>query len=214
LPDLIKKQEGLSEKMKDGMKKGEKKGDGKEGEKADDNGKPGEKGEKGEKGKDGKSGKNGQKQGDGEGGFNDDLDGELYEIYKQQSQLRQELEEAIKEGENGEAGGNSESKKVLKTMEQLENEILQRGFNAGTLRKMQNLNYELLKLDKASLEQGKEKQRKSASNQRDVQKNNLKQLEFKKEFYNQTEILNRQSLPLQQIYKSKVRYYFSDIKKE
>ena len=214
LPDLIKKQEGLSEKMKDGMKKGEKKGDGKEGEKADDNGKPVENGEKGEKGKDGKSGKNGQKQGDGEGGFNDDLDGELYEIYKQQSQLRQELEETIKEGENGKPGGNAGAKKVLKTMEQLENEILQRGFNAVTLQKMQNLNYELLKLDKAALEQGKEKQRKSASNQKDSEKNNLKQLEFKKEFYNQIEILNRQSLPLQQIYKSKVRDYFSDIKKE
>ena len=214
LPDLIKKQEGLSEKMKEGMTKGEKKGDGEEGKKPDENGKPGEKGEKGEKGKDGKSGKNGQKQGEGEGGSNDDLDGELYEIYKQQAQLRQELKDAIKEGENGKPGGNAEAKKVLKTMEQLENEILERGFNAGTLQKMQNLNYELLKLDKAALEQGKEKQRKSASNQKETQKNNLKQMEFKKEFYNQTEILNRQSLPLQQIYKSKVRDYFSDIKKE
>ncbi|PQJ76777.1 hypothetical protein BTO16_12925 [Polaribacter glomeratus] len=214
LPDLIKKQEGLSEKMKEGMKKGDKKGEGKEGEKPDENGKPGEKGKKGEKGKEGKSGENGQKKGDGEGGSNDDLDGELYEIYKQQSQLRQELKDAIKESENGNPGGNAAAKKVLKTMEQLENEILERGFNSVTLQKMQNLNYELLKLDKAALEQGKEKQRKSTSNQKETQKNNLKQLEFKKQFYNQTEILNRQSLPLQQIYKSKVRDYFSDIKKE
>jgi hypothetical protein len=214
LPDLIKKQEGLSEKMKEGMKKGEKKGDGKEGAKPDENGKPGVKGEKGGKGENSKSGKSGQKQGDGEGGSNDDLDGELYEIYKQQSQLRQELKDAIEEGENGKPGGNAEAKKVLKTMEQLENEILQRGFNAGTLQKMQNLNYELLKLDKAALEQGKEKQRKSILNQKETQKNNLKQFEFKKEFYNQTEILNRQSLPLQQIYKIKVRDYFSDIKKD
>jgi hypothetical protein len=214
LPDLIKKQEGLSEKMKEGMKKGEKKGDGKEGAKPDENGKPGVKGEKGGKGENSKSGKSGQKQGDGEGGSNDDLDGELYEIYKQQSQLRQELKDAIEEGENGKPGGNAEAKKILKTMEQLENEILQRGFNAGTLQKMQNLNYELLKLDKAALEQGKEKQRKSILNQKETQKNNLKQFEFKKEFYNQTEILNRQSLPLQQIYKIKVRDYFSDIKKD
>jgi hypothetical protein len=214
LPDLIKKQEGLSEKMKEGMKKGEKKGDGKEGAKPDENGKPGVKGEKGGKGENSKSGKSGQKQGDGEGGSNDDLDGELYEIYKQQSQLRQELKDAIEEGENGKPGGNAEAKKILKTMEQLENEILQRGFNAGTLQKMQNLNYELLKLDKAALEQGKEKQRKSKLNQKETQKNNLKQFEFKKEFYNQTEILNRQSLPLQQIYKIKVRDYFSDIKKD
>ena len=214
LPDLIKKQEGLSEKMKEGMKKGEKKGDGKEGAKPDENGKPGVKGEKGDKGENSKSGKNGQKQGEGEGGSNDDLDGELYEIYKQQAQLRQELKDAINDGENGNTNGNVTAKKVLKTMEQLENEILERGFNAGTLQKMQNLNYELLKLDKAALEQGNEKQRKSTSNQKETQKNNLKQLEFKKQFYNQTEILNRQSLPLQQIYKSKVRDYFSDIKKE
>ncbi|MGK0291593.1 MAG: hypothetical protein ACI86H_003062 [bacterium] len=214
LPDLIKKQEGLSEKMKEGMKKGEKKGDGKEGAKPDENGKPGEKGDKGEKGENGKSDKNGQIQGEGEGGSNDDLDGELYEIYKQQAQLRQELKDAIKDGENGNTNGNATAKKVLKTMEQLENEILERGFNVGTLQKMQNLNYELLKLDKAALEQGKEKQRKSTFNQKETQKNNLKQLEFKKQFYNQTEILNRQSLPLQQIYKSKVRDYFSDIKKK
>jgi hypothetical protein len=214
LPDLIKKQEGLSEKMKEGMKKGDKKGEGKEGEKPDENGKPGEKGKKGEKGKEGKSGENGQKKADGEGGSNDDLDGELYEIYKQQSQLKQELKDAIKESENGKLGGNAAAKKVLKTMEQLENEILQRGFNAGTLQKMQNLNYELLKLDKAVLEQGKDKQRKSISNQKETPKNNFKQLEFKKQYYNQTEILNRQSLPLQQIYKAKVRDYFSNIKKE
>jgi hypothetical protein len=220
LPDLIKKQKGLSEKMKDGMKNGKKKGEGKDGDKPDKNGKPGEKGEKGEngengeKGEDGRSGKNGNKQGEGEGSFNDDLDGELYEIYKQQSQLRQQLKDAIREGENGKAGGNAEAKKVLKTMEQLENEILEKGFNAGTLQKMQNLNYELLKLDKAALEQGEDKKRKSTSNQKENQKNNLKQLEFKKQFYNQTEILNRQSLPLQQNYKIKVRDYFSDIKKE
>jgi hypothetical protein len=211
LPDLIKKQEGLSEKMKDGMKKGEKQGEGKEGDKPNENGKPGE---KGEKGKEGKSGKNGDKQGEGEGNSNDDLDGELYEIFKQQSQLRQELQDAIKEGDNGKPGGNADAKKALKTMEQLENEILEKGFNAGTLQKMQNLNHELLKLDKAALEQGEDKKRKSTSNLKENEKNNLKQLEFKKQFYNQTEILNRQSLPLQQNYKKKVRDYFSDIKKE
>ncbi|MDP5105486.1 MAG: hypothetical protein NWQ31_04870 [Polaribacter sp.] len=214
LPDLIKKQEGLSEKMKDGMKKGEQKGEGEEGEKPDQNGKPGEKGEKGEKGKDGKSGKNGNKQGESEGSSNDDLDGELYEIYKQQTQLRQELQNAIKEGEGGKPGENAAAKKALKTMEQLENDILEKGFNAATLQKMQNLNYELLKLDKAVLEQGEDKKRKSSSNKKESEKNYLKQLEFKKQFYNQIEILNRQSLPLQQNYKIKVREYFSDIKKE
>lgn len=215
LPDLIKKQEGLSKKMKDGMKKGGEKGKGKEGEKPNSQGKPGEIGEKGEKGKSGKDGegKGGNKNGDGEGS-NDDLDGELYEIFKQQSQLRQELQNAIKDSENGNPNGNSNAKKALKTMEDLENEILEKGFNAGTLQKMQNLNYELLKLEKAALEQGKDKKRKSNTNQKDNQRNKVKALQFKKQFYNQIEILNRQSLPLQQNYKKKVREYFSDTKKD
>lgn len=218
LPDLIKKQEGLSKKMKDGMKKGDKKGKGKEGKKPGDNGKSGEKGEKGEKGKGGKDGKygegkDGEKNGEGEGS-NDDLDGELYEIFKQQSQLRQELQNAIKESENGNPNGNGNAKKALKTMEDLENEILEKGFDAGTLQKMQNLNYELLKLEKAALEQGKDKKRKSTSNQKENQRNKAKALQFKKQFSNQIEILNRQSLPLQQNYKKKVRAYFSDVKKD
>lgn len=193
LPDLIKKQESLSEKMKDGIKK--------EGNKPDNNGKKGE-------------GNKGNKTGKGEGDANDDLNGELYEIFKQQNQLRQELQDALKENEQGKAGGKANAKKALKSMEELENEILEKGFNAATLQKMQNLNYELLKLDKAALEQGKDKKRKSTSNTLENQRNNIKALKFKKQFYNQIEILNRQSLPLQQNYKKKVRAYFSDTKKE
>lgn len=213
LPDLIKKQEGLSKKMKDGMKKGGEKDGDKKGQKSGEKGKEGEKGENGKDGKGGKSGENGKPGGNGEGS-NDDLDGELYEIFKEQSQLRQELQNAIKESENGNPNGNGNAKKALKTMEDLENEILEKGFNAATLQKMQNLNYELLKLEKAALEQGKDEKRKANTNQIENQRNKAKALEFKKQFYNQIEILNRQSLPLQQNYKKKVREYFSDVKKE
>ena len=81
---------------------------------------------------------------------------------QEQSQLRQELQNAIKESENGNPNGNGNAKKALKTMEDLENEILEKGFNAATLQKMQNLNYRLLKLDKAALQQGKDEKRKSS----------------------------------------------------
>jgi len=209
LPDLIHKQKGLSEKMQKGMQKGEKKGEGKKGEKSDKNGKPGDKGKNGKKGEKGSSeGENGE----GEGNTNDDLDGELYEIFKEQTQLRQELQDAIKESENSKPGGNGSEKKALKTMEQLENEILEKGFNTNTLKKMQNLNYELLKLDKAALEQGKDKKRKANTNKLESERNKARALKFKKQFYNQIEILNRQSLPLQQNYKKKVRAYFSNTK--
>ena len=213
LPDIIKKQGELSDKMKKGMKKGAKPG-------SKPGNKPGNKsgsatgGSKGKNKGQGKKGKNAgaKEKGGGQQG-NDDLDGELYEIYKQQSQLRQQLESAIKENEGSGGKANRQAKKVLKSMEQLENEILEKGFNGNTVQKMQQLNYDLLKLDKATLEQGKDNKRKSITNREVTQRNNKKSLEFKRQFYNQIEILNRQSLPLQQKYKLKVRKYFSDPKK-
>ncbi|MFY7670670.1 DUF4175 family protein [Tenacibaculum sp. MEBiC06402] len=188
LPDIIQKQKGLSEQMKQGMQQ-----KGQEG--------------KPNNGKDGKEGKKDGKQGQkGEGNPNEDLDGDLYQIYKEQSKLRQELENAIKEG--GLKDGNA--KKALKEMEQLENEILERGFNQNTLQRMQRLNYELLKLDKATFEQGKEKKRKSNTNIIEYNRNRAKEIEFKKLYYNQNEILNRQSLPLRKDYKKKVQEYFNN----
>lgn len=201
LPDIIQKQGELMKKMKDGMKKKGERGKPKDGKKGKDgkskNGKDG-------KPKDGKGEKEGGK-GQGTKGENEDLNGELYEIYKQQAELRQQLEDALKEG----GGGNGKAKKALKEMEDLEKQILENGFTQGTLDRMQKLNYELLKLDKATFEQGRDKKRKANSNTTNYTKNTAKQLEFKKLFYNQTEILNRQSLPLRQNYKKKVKEYFS-----
>ena len=56
------------------------------------------------------------------------------------------LQNQIKNSFNGSLNNNSEARKALKTMEELENEILEKGFNPGTFQKMQNLNYQLLKL--------------------------------------------------------------------
>lgn len=202
LPDLIKKHGDLSKKMEQGLKKVNKPGDGKEGNK---------KGNKlGKKG--GKSREQGTKETRGTGESNGDLDGEIYEIYKEQSLLRQELQKQISQSEAEGNGVNSTARKALKKMEDLENEILEKGFNLATLQQMNALNYELLKLNQAFLEQGKDKKRKSNTNFEELQKRKVKAIEFKKQFFNQTEILNRQSLPLQQNYKKKVRAYFSDIK--
>ena len=211
LSDIIKKQGELSEKMKKGGERAKghsrkpgnsaidkKKGRGKKGEK------PRGKSEGGKNNNESNGGGSGEKG----VGQNDNLDGELFEIYKQQSQLRQQLQNAIKESEKGDKKNSGQTKKVLKSMEQLENEILENGFSARTIQKMQQLNYDLLKLDKAVLEQGKENKRKATVNRNTTNKNNKKLLDFKKQFYNQIEILNRQSLPLHQNYKLKVRDYF------
>ncbi len=204
LPDIIKKQGELSEKMKEGMEKGEKgpKGQGKgegEGE--------GEGEGKGENGKSGSDGKNGEQDGKGKNGKGDseEMNGELFEIYKQQQDLRQQLQNRLsKEGLKGN-GGN-----LLKKMEGIEQQLLDKGFNQNTLQQMLNLKYELLKLDKAELEQGQENRRESQTNRKDFRNAvQLSPAEIKK-YFNSTEILNREALPLRQDYKNKVQEYFKE----
>ena len=179
LPDIIQKQGDLLEKMKDGLKNGKESGS-----------KPGD-----EKGKSGKSG----------GGENGDeqSNNELYEIYKQQSLLKEALKDILGEGENG-----NKPNDVVKEMEALEKELLEKGFNAEVIKRMQLLSYELLKLEKAKKEQGENKERKSETNIKTFEDRAIDKLKLQNQYFNYNEILNRQSLPLRTIYKKKVQEYF------
>jgi len=206
LPDIIEKQESLSEKMKEGLKKGKKgkekegegKGEGKGEGSGDGNGQDGENGRDGQKGND----KGSDKKGNGE---NEDINGEIFEIYKQQQELRNQLQDRLsKEGLNGNGGD------LLKKMEGIEQQLLDKGFNQNTLQQMLNLKYELLKLDKADLEQGQENRRESQTNKKDFQNNTQLSPEDIKKYFNTTEILNREALPLRQDYKNKVQEYFKE----
>ena len=204
LPDIIEKQDGLAEKMKEGMKKGKEgkkgEGDGKgEGEgSGDGNGQNGENGRDGQKGNE----KGGNKEGNGD---SEDVNGEIFEIYKQQQELRNQLQDRLsKEGLKGN-GGN-----LLKKMEGIEQQLLDKGFNQNTLQQMLNLKYELLKLDKADLEQGQESRRESKTNKMDFQNNSRLSDDDIKKYFNTTEILNREALPLRQDYKNKVQEYFKE----
>ncbi len=181
LPDIIQKQGDAIEKMEEGMKPGKK---------------PGQKGEKNE-------GQNGQKSGEGDG---EQMSGELYEIYKQQVKLRQQLEKALgdKKGVDGKGVGDD----VLKKMEQLEQDLLERGFTNDVLQKMMQLKHELLKLEEAAYEQGQDEKRESNSNNQEFEKRNINDIDREKLWFNQNEILNRQSLPLRAIYKKKAQEYF------
>ncbi len=183
LPDIIKKQQGLSEKMKEGMKKGEK---------------PGEKEGKGKK-----SGK-GNKQGQGDS--KEQMTGEQYQIYQEQNALREALQELMgKEGKGG-----SKGQKALKQMEELEKQLLDKGFNNEVLQNMLHLEHELLKLEKARLEQGKDKKRKSETNTQQFSQRTIPQIKNIKLYFNSNEILNREPLPLRNAYKKKVQEYFKD----
>jgi hypothetical protein len=209
LPDIIKKQEGLGQKMKDGMQKGDKPGDGKkpgEGQKPGD--KPGDK--PGGK-KPGQSGQGQSGQGDskGEGGENGQ-DGEgdaraIMEIYKEQKQLREALQNELnKQG----LGGNGQN--ALDQMKQIEKQLLNKGFNNEVLQKAMNLKYELLKLEKAIQQQGEEKKRQSETNKKEFNNNSNALPASLQDYLNSIEILNRQSLPLRSNYNQKVQEYFKN----
>jgi len=194
LPDIIKKQEGLGEKMKEGMKKAQKPGDGK---------KPGE-GEKGKSGKDGKSGtgdsQDGENGEDGEGNA-----GEIMKIYQEQKQLREALQNALNIEGIGGKGQNS-----LEQMKQIEKQLLNKGFNNETLQKMLNLQYELLKLEKATQQQGEERKRQSQTNLKDFNNQSKALPSNLQEYLNSIEILNRQTLPLRSNFNLKVKEYFKN----
>ncbi|WP_055436192.1 DUF4175 family protein [Lacinutrix algicola] len=231
LPDIIMSQEELNKKMEEGTKKGESgktnKGEGdkpgdKSGDKPGKGKKPGDKGEGGEDGENGKDGKgkkgkDGKGEGNGEGegsggkgqdGFNEDVNGELYKIYQQQQLIRQALEEKLALDEKLGKGTPSEAKQLIKQMEDVEEDLINNGFTNETLSKMMNLQHQLLKLEKATFEQGQESKRKSETNKNEFSNNTNNQIPKAKEYFNTTEILNKQALPLQQIYKQKVQEYF------
>ena len=176
LPDIIQKQGELTQKMKDGLKKGNESGD--------------------------KPGKEKSKNGEGENG-DEQSNNELYEIYKQQSLLKEALKEMLEK-----SGGADSPKDIVNAMEALEKDLLEKGFSDDVVRRMQQLSYELLKLDKAKKEQGEDNERKSETNIQTFQERTIDKLKLKNQYFNYNEILNRQSLPLRTIYKKKVQEYF------
>ncbi len=160
----------------------------------------------------GKQGKDGQKKDSKEGQkgeqSNEDMDGEQYKTYQEQAKLREQLEKMVEGKEGGKEG--KEGKKAIEQMKQLEDKILERGLTPEVLNEMQRLKYQLLKLKNATFTQGEDEKRESKSNHKTYTNNNTKALEFKKKYFNHTEILNREKLPLKEVYKKKVKDYFME----
>ena len=190
LPDIIKKQDGLGDKMKDGIKKGQKPGEGKEGKKGNESGKTGADGPKGENGENGE---------DGEGDAK-----AIMEIYKEQKQLREALQNELdKKG----LGGNGQN--ALDQMKQIEKQLLNKGFKNETLQKILNVKQELLKLNTALQQQGQENKRQSQTNKKEFSNQSKPLPSALLDYLNSIEILNRQSLPLRTNFNQKVQEYFN-----
>ncbi len=209
LPDIIKGQQGIQEKMQgDGQKGKPSDGGGEqngEGQRQGDNGQRGQQsGKQGERNSGHQNGPSGdQGKGQDEMGLN-----EIYEIYKEQQFLRQQLEQQLQDMINKQDG--DLAKKLLKQMEDFENDLLENGITERTRSKANTIQHELMKLENASLEQGKKKERESNTNTISFTNPVTTRPELLKDYQNDIEILNRQALPLRQNFERKVKVYFKN----
>ena len=136
-------------------------------------------------------------------GNSENMNGELYEIYQKQQKLKQALKDKL--GTNSEIG---DGQSVLKKMDEIELDLINKGFTNQTLQKMMGLQYQLLKLENATFIQGRDDKRESHTNFEKFSNSSNQVLPKANERTNAVEILNRQKLRLQLIYKRKVQEYF------
>ncbi|NNK75034.1 MAG: hypothetical protein HKP42_03130, partial [Maribacter sp.] len=222
LPDIIKGQGELKEKM-DGMGSSE----GAKPSEGEGKGQEGEQGEKGEgkegsdpvDGKEGKKGGNERGKGESEdtkSGDGESSDGqgqpteeelkEIYEIYKEQQLLREQLEQQLLDMIN--AGDRKLGEKLVRQIEDFENDLLENGVTQRSRNKMNNIMYEMLKLEDATLKKGKKSERESNTNVNFYENPILSKPPALENYRNEIEILNRQALPLRQNFQNKVKEYF------
>jgi hypothetical protein len=243
LPDIIKSQKQIQQELEEEMKEsnegesGENGEEGKEEQRSEKGQEGGEEGQDGQSAKDGKegkevgkssgakeqdgntgkAGKNGQGNNEGDSKTNDgygeggeeEQNARLFKIYQKQQQLRQALEDKLaKEGKIESAG------ELIKQMEEIEIDLLNYGFTNQTLQKMMELQHQLLKLEEATFLQGEDSKRESETNKKDYDQEGNTNLSNARKYFNTTEILNRQPLPLRQNYKEKLKTYFKSVNKQ
>ncbi|WP_035646709.1 O-antigen polymerase [Flavobacterium sp. ASV13] len=213
LPDIIQKQKGLADKMKEGMKPGDKQGSGQQGKSGES--KPSQDGQQGKdgNGKDGKNGQGKNGQGGKEGGKgkdgNEGEDGEgdaekIMEIYKEQVKLREALQNEL-----AKKGLDAQGRSAIEQMKASEKQILNKGFKNENLQRILNIQQELLKLNNAVQQQGQDTKRQSETNKTEFPNRSNALPSSLTDYLNSVEILNRQSLPLRSNFNQKVQEYFN-----
>lgn len=201
LSDIIEQQESLMD------------GEGEEDGDSDSDGDDGQEGAEGEMPMgqepgegEGISGGEGNQQGEGDSYIDGEgEDGSYYEIYKQQQQLKMQLEDYLMlHGIDG-----KEVRSILEEMDAVSLKLLEQGNSKDTRRQMQQILHKLLELDKAALQQEEDEQRKANTNFT-LFPGSTNQLKLTpKDKLPATEVLNRESLHLTPYYRRKVKDFFN-----
>ena len=214
LQDIIMSQEELKERMQgmgQGQGKQQKEGGKEQGSSQSEQGDRGKEGEQGEKDnqtkKQGKEGKDGE-DGSGTGSsMNEQLLNDLYEIYKEQEEIRQLLEKQLEDMISNE--DRKLANRILRQMQQFQDDLLENGVTKRTNDRLNAIQYQLLKLKDAEVKQGKLKERESQTAVKVYTNPLISQERSSSANQIQTEILNRQALPLRRNYQKRVQRYFN-----
>ena len=219
LPDIIMSQEELQEQASNKQKSqgqdssNDSKSQEKQGEKGSEpkepgkqsNGKmPGQEQGKGGEQSNGQSGPNNRQGATGAFPDSEETSEAIMRLYKKQNDLRQSLERALKE-----KGYIPEGDRALEMMKKIEQDLINQGVNSETQANMRALNYQLLKLERALKDQGKDNRRQSKTNTDSFEpQRDLDPLYPSHQKFNSKDQLNRQPLPLRQDYKKRIQDYF------
>lgn len=122
--------------------------------------------------------------------------------------IRNTLEQQLQDMIN--ASDRKLGQKLLQQMEDFENDLLEHGVTQRSLNKINNIQYELMKLENAAMKQGKKSERESNTNTKSFQNPIITQPPALENYRNETEILNRESLPLRPNFQNRVKTYFKN----
>ena len=129
--------------------------------------------------------------------------GALLEIYKEQQRLREALQKAL-EQQPKPANFVDPSADIKK----LEQNLLNKGFSEDLLNQFNNLQHQLLQLQDAVKEQGESAKREGQTNTIKFSSPNTQIPKSVIDYINSTEMLQKNSLPLQNKYEELVKEYF------
>lgn len=209
LPDIIKGQQSIQEQMQGSGKDGKSPEKGQDGE-GNEQGNGPKNGKGKGKNQDGQQGMNGNSNsGNNKGDGGDELGlNEVYEIYKEQQFLREQLEQQL--ANMIQQSDRDLTRKLIQQMEDFENDLLENGVTERSLSKANNIQHQLMKLENAALEQGQKKERESNTSEQRFTNPIITKPDLLKDHSSDIEILNRQVLPLRQIFERKVKSYFKN----
>ena len=127
----------------------------------------------------------------------------LFEIYKQQEEIRRNLENILKQ--NG-----IDLEELNRNYDDLEKDILNNEINQNSLNTLDRINQRMLDLKQSLNEKGEREERESKTNisRFDNQSSKVK-MEIE-DYFNSIEILDRQALPLRPNLKQRVNTYFNE----